>query len=56
MRWVKVNCKTGEVVEGEDDEPHPSYPLTILPKGIDLDKLKAVLLKTRIIKNLREIE
>ena len=57
VKTTRIVCdaKTGKQWTEEIDLP-PQTPSPPMPKGIDLEKLKVVLLKRRIIRDASEIE
>lgn len=52
----EVNAKTGLTKTYEKEFDLPEEPMEDLPKGIDAEKLKQVLLKAGIIKDISEVE
>lgn len=55
MKSLKVNCKTGKEELIDDGKPFISQP-NIIVKGIDYNKLKAILKSKGIIDNFSEVE
>ncbi len=55
MKGIRVNCRTGEIKTIDDGLPEQVEKVT-LQKGLDIEKLKTVLVESGVIKNKNEIE